>query len=247
MTPEEMRRRKEELGFSNALLAELSHVPIGTVNRILCGITRKPRYHTMIALEQALNEAAHYYYDTAKKQISYAREPQGSYGAAGRQLPNLVHQQILGYLYCVINDFCRDKQIDCQVYPGPVCLRLTEEKAQVIQADLVVIRDRQALQEWGIRGCPDLVMEVVSPDTVAEDYVHKTKLYMENGAGEYWILDPDRRQVFRYDFSTGGAPLIHKMEGRLGISTFGESLEIDLGRIALLAEGKPMRSEPVIG
>ena len=46
-----------------------------------------------------------------------------------------------------------------------------------------------------IRGAPDLVVEVLSPsNTVAEIY-DKEKLCLENGAQEFWVVDPDRRQV----------------------------------------------------
>jgi Uma2 family endonuclease len=44
-------------------------------------------------------------------------------------------------------------------------------------------------------GAPDLVIEVLSPsNTVAEIY-DKEKLCLENGAQEFWIVDPDRSQV----------------------------------------------------
>jgi Uma2 family endonuclease len=40
-----------------------------------------------------------------------------------------------------------------------------------------------------------MVIEVLSPsNTVAEIY-HKEKLCLENGAKQFWVVDPDRRQV----------------------------------------------------
>ncbi len=46
-----------------------------------------------------------------------------------------------------------------------------------------------------VRGAPDLVIEVLSPsNTVAEIY-DKERLCLENGAQEFWVVDPDRRQV----------------------------------------------------
>jgi Uma2 family endonuclease len=46
-----------------------------------------------------------------------------------------------------------------------------------------------------IQGAPDLVIEVLSPsNTVAEIY-DKEKLCLENGAQEFWVVDPDRQQV----------------------------------------------------
>ena len=54
MTVEEMKQRKKELGYSNEKLSELSGVPLGTVQKVLAGVTRSPRYETLIALERIL-------------------------------------------------------------------------------------------------------------------------------------------------------------------------------------------------
>lgn len=54
MTLEEMLQRKKELGYSYEKLAELSNVPLGTVQKILGGITKTPRYETRRAIEAVL-------------------------------------------------------------------------------------------------------------------------------------------------------------------------------------------------
>ena len=54
MTIEEMKRRKKELGYSNKKLAEVSGVPIGTVQKVFSGETSSPRYDTIQALTKAL-------------------------------------------------------------------------------------------------------------------------------------------------------------------------------------------------
>ena len=54
MTIEEMKRRKKELGYSNKKLAEVSGVPIGTVQKVFSGETASPRYDTIQALTKAL-------------------------------------------------------------------------------------------------------------------------------------------------------------------------------------------------
>ena len=56
MTVEEMKQRKKELGYSNEKLSELSGVPLGTVQKVLAGVTRSPRYETLIALERILKK-----------------------------------------------------------------------------------------------------------------------------------------------------------------------------------------------
>jgi Uma2 family endonuclease len=46
-----------------------------------------------------------------------------------------------------------------------------------------------------IRGAPDLVIEVLSPSNTAAEIYDKEKLCLENGAREFWVVDPDLRQV----------------------------------------------------
>jgi len=46
-----------------------------------------------------------------------------------------------------------------------------------------------------IQGAPDLVIEVLSPSNTAAEIYDKEKLCLNNGAKEFWVVDPDRRQV----------------------------------------------------
>lgn len=56
MTINEMKEKKKEKGYSYAKIAELSGVPLGTVQKIFSGETESPRYDTLTALEQVFNE-----------------------------------------------------------------------------------------------------------------------------------------------------------------------------------------------
>ena len=54
MDLKEMRERKIALGLTNELIAELSGVPLGTVQKVIGGTTKAPRRETVLALEEAL-------------------------------------------------------------------------------------------------------------------------------------------------------------------------------------------------
>ena len=56
MTIEEMRRRKKELGYTNAMIAEKTGVALATVQKIFSGVTAAPRYDTIQKLEKLLSE-----------------------------------------------------------------------------------------------------------------------------------------------------------------------------------------------
>jgi len=54
MTIEQMRERKREMGYSYQKIAQLSGLPVGTVQKVLGGITKSPREETIWALEAVL-------------------------------------------------------------------------------------------------------------------------------------------------------------------------------------------------
>jgi len=60
MTIEQMKERKTELGYTNEKIAELSGVPLGTVQKVFAGVTKAPRYDTIQKLQKALNSYAEY-------------------------------------------------------------------------------------------------------------------------------------------------------------------------------------------
>ena len=49
-----LRERKKELGFTNREVADLSGIPLGTVQKFFSGATRSPGSRTLLAIERAL-------------------------------------------------------------------------------------------------------------------------------------------------------------------------------------------------
>lgn len=74
MTVEEMKKIKEERGYSMVQLSEYSGVPLGTVQKIFSGETKAPRKSTLDALEKVLlgDEAVY-----QGKAYTYQKESQG--------------------------------------------------------------------------------------------------------------------------------------------------------------------------
>jgi len=56
-------------------------------------------------------------------------------------------------------------------------------------------RFKQADPEDNIHGAPDIVVEVLSPSDMLAQIYAKEKLFLENGAKQFCVVDPDRRQV----------------------------------------------------
>jgi len=55
--------------------------------------------------------------------------------------------------------------------------------------------DDEKLNEKGLDGSPDLVIEILSKSTARRDRVIKYNEYLEAGVKEYWIVDPTREEV----------------------------------------------------
>ena len=74
LTIEEMRRRKKELGYTNEQIAELSGVPLGTVQKIFAGVTDTPRYATIMSLSKVFQKEPNMVKESA---VQYHTKKQG--------------------------------------------------------------------------------------------------------------------------------------------------------------------------
>jgi Uma2 family endonuclease len=111
--------------------------------------------------------------------------------------PNDFHQAILTELILQIGGYLRGTP--CKVRPAPYDVRLfyaeDESDNTVVQPDISVICDEKKRGTEGCRGAPDLVVEILSPSNIAEEYVRKFNLYMKAGVREYWIVAPESKTV----------------------------------------------------
>lgn len=87
-----------------------------------------------------------------------------------------------------------------------------------------VARDRWARTSRYFEGAPDIVIEVLSPSNTAAEMLDKEQLCLENGAQEFWLVDPARRQV---RVSTADGRFTEYKSGQQIPLLFGGSLPID--------------------
>ena len=57
------------------------------------------------------------------------------------------------------------------------------------------IREQAIDPEDNLHGAPDITVEVLSPSNTAAEIYDKEKMCLEHEAQEFWVVDPDRRQV----------------------------------------------------
>lgn len=133
--------------------------------------------------------------------------------------PSFRHQEIVAELTTQLVTHLRGKT--CRAVASPLDVLLPgegeddEEVTTVVQPDLVVICDPSKIRNFGIRGAPDLVVEVLSPGSTTRDEMLKKDLYQHHGVREYWIVDPQARniKVYHLEGSRYKAAQIHRGAG----------------------------------
>jgi Uma2 family endonuclease len=112
------------------------------------------------------------------------------------------------------------------IYLAPTGVELPDTD-EGVQPDIVFVSKARAgiLVKEGIRGAPDLVVEILSPSTADRDRTIKKKLYQRHGVAQYWVVDPDAQSVEVWDFELGldtPARYVDRLPVRLGDRIVGE-------------------------
>ncbi len=103
--------------------------------------------------------------------------------------PRVSHQDIAGELFYAIRIFLEEKP--CRLLMAPIDVFLpdgVDDSAEtVVQPDILVVCDRDKINDDGIHGAPDFVAEVLSPATAYKDMHDKRMLYERSGL---WLRVP---------------------------------------------------------
>lgn len=257
MTIDEMREMKQERGYSYEQIAELSGVPLSTVQKIFCGETHSPRYATLCALERIFKEdkapsmvKEEVAYDFSGSQQEYTVKDYYALPDERRvelidgvfydmSAPSFVHQGIAGEVYFQIAGFIKANKGECVVRMAPVDVRLDCDNRTMVQPDVLILCDRSKIMRWGIMGAPDFVLEVLSPSTKRKDCMKKLTKYMEAGVREYWMIDPDKRKLIVYQFEAELYPAVYGLTGKVPVGIYEGRLLIDLDQVAEAIEEYP--------
>jgi len=64
-----------------------------------------------------------------------------------------------------------------------------------VEPDLMIRQRGDRTTTWDNAPVPVLIVEILSPSTRRRDHMQKRKLYLDAGVAEYWIVDPERREI----------------------------------------------------
>ena len=252
MTIQEMREKKNEKGYTDEQIADLSGVPLGTVQQIFSGEVENPRYDILLALEGFFAEK----YEV-KETATYKHGRNGSYTLDDyyalpdeqrvelidgyfydMSSPTFGHQSIGGEIHRQIANFIMEHGGSCRPFVAPVDVQLDCDNKTMVQPDVGIVCDPSRIKRFGIYGAPDFLVEVISPSTKKKDYALKLSKYMEAGVREYWIVDFAQEKILVYFFESDVSPDIYGFDKPVPVNIYGGNLQIDFSDIAVwLNEG----------
>ena len=256
MTIEQMNERKRELGYTYEQIAELTGLPVSTVQKVLGGFTKSPRYDTLAALENLLKEEPSCLVQEAvavygaipetkeKKQGEYTIEDYYAIPDERRveliegviydmSAPTAIHQMIAGEIYIELSNYIRKNKGRCIPMIAPTDVQIKCDNKNMVQPDVFVLCDRSKLNRKNIYGAPEFVVEVLSPSTRKKDNFTKLTLYAEAGVKEYWLVDPDKKRILVYNLADEEGEFVrtYTFEDSVPVGIFDEKCKIDFKAI----------------
>ncbi|MCC8106657.1 MAG: Uma2 family endonuclease [Clostridiales bacterium] len=145
--------------------------------------------------------------------------------------PSLIHQAISGRLLIHFSNYIAGNRGSCMAFTAPVDVQLDCDDKTIVQPDVLIICDPSKLRRERVYGAPELVVEVLSPSTSKKDRLLKLTKYKKAGVREYWIIDPDRKRVFVYEFEKGDGCRIYSFEDSVPVGIYNGDCMVDFAQI----------------
>jgi Uma2 family endonuclease len=119
------------------------------------------------------------------------------------EAPTPRHQSAVANLFLALDAYVRARGIG-RVWLSPLDVVLDERRALIVQPDLMFISsERASIVRDRVRGAPDLVIEVLSPNPRIGRTEERVAWFAEYGVRECWLVDQGRRDVTVLEFAHG--------------------------------------------
>lgn len=128
--------------------------------------------------------------------------------------PNYQHFDVSDKIIETLKDEVKKKKSG-RVFFAPVDVFMGDKNA--VQPDIFFIgsANQHIVQEDGIYGAPELIVEVLSPGNKNADLIKKRNLYEQFGVKEYFIVEPSDKSVITYYLKEGKYVEEKKQKGKL--------------------------------
>lgn len=118
--------------------------------------------------------------------------------------PKDIHASVSLRLVTAIAPVLRGHPCTLRYAPYDVYLPTPGGKPTVVQPDILIVCDKNKIQEKGCVGAPDWICEIVSPGSFKLDTITKKQVYQEAGVQEYLIVHPGDKIVEVYRLGPSG-------------------------------------------
>lgn len=147
----------------------------------------------LVSLEDYLEHYAAHHYEWVEGEL-IATSP-----------ASLKHNKLMKYLSTLLDAFFEFRPIgECMIEPFVLKLAAFPNRRREPDLMIVLEANRENLTETAMEGPPDIVIEIVSPESVARDHGDKFAEYETGGVPEYWIIDPLREECRFYRLGEAG-------------------------------------------
>ena len=115
---------------------------------------------------------------------------------------NVKHALLSGFFHCVLLPFVQHHHLGT-AFNSDLMIRLNDGRLRIPDVSFVANDRMSILSEQLCNGPPDLVAEIVSPDSMHRDWHEKHAEYAAAGVTEYWIVDPLQDRLAAFTLSGG--------------------------------------------
>lgn len=143
--------------------------------------------------------------------------------------PTATHQRMIGFLYLKFGNYINTRKGRCEVFLSPFAVYLNETD-NYVEPDLIVVCDKDKVNEKGCHGGPDMAVEIVSPSSKRMDYAIKLFKYRTYGVREYWIVDTEKKRIQVYDLEHGNMEE-YSLSDKVPVGIYEGDLEIDFSEV----------------
>lgn len=248
-----MKYYKQLHGYTDEQLSELTGISKELIQRIFSGESEFPGYVALQALEKVLKpEPAEW---IAEPAVPYTVKRDGEYTLEDyyalpddqrvelidgtfyeMNAPTTIHQIIAFQMCHQIENYIEEHEGECVPYIAPVDVQLDCDEKTMVQPDVIILCDKSKDVQRCIYGAPDFVAEVLSPSTRRKDRRLKLVKYANAGVREYWMIDPDRRQIVVQQFASFEEDddniRIYGFEDKIPVQIYEGDLQIDFEKIS---------------
>lgn len=147
--------------------------------------------------------------------------------------PSQIHQAISIQLSTVINNYILGKKGTCSIFHAPFDVKLSDTPLIIVQPDIMVVCDKDKLDDKRCNGAPDFIIEIVSPGNPSDDYIRKLYYYKNYGVREYWIVDSKRKTITVNYFEGNIVSVQYPFDSTIKVNIY-EDLYINFSEISKL-------------